>query len=130
MVLARVCAPVEKGGLGYRAVVINYRGCEWAPLCILPRLSDTFLTSGAGVPITSPLMYSAGHTDDTRQALTYIANKFPRARLIGIGFSLGANTLVRYLAEEKEKSRLHSGIALGCVRTQTHVVNPIINAVF
>lgn len=27
-VLSRACAPVEKGGLGYRAVVINFRGCE------------------------------------------------------------------------------------------------------
>lgn len=27
-ILSRACAPPEKGGLGYRAVVINFRGCE------------------------------------------------------------------------------------------------------
>lgn len=26
-VLVRACAPVEEGGLGYRAVVVNFRGC-------------------------------------------------------------------------------------------------------
>lgn len=27
-ILAPACAPVEKGGLGYRGVVVNFRGCE------------------------------------------------------------------------------------------------------
>jgi predicted alpha/beta-fold hydrolase len=26
-ILSRACAPVEAGGLGYRAVVVNFRGC-------------------------------------------------------------------------------------------------------
>jgi uncharacterized protein len=34
---------------------------------------------------------------------------------LGIGFSLGANVLTRYLAEEGENSRLVAGFALGCV---------------
>ncbi|KAK7014882.1 AB hydrolase-1 domain-containing protein [Favolaschia claudopus] len=87
--------PVEEGGLGYRAVVVNYRGC-------------------AGVPVTSPQLYSAGYTGDIRQALIYISQRYPRAPLLGLGFSLGANVLTRYLAEEGEKSRLVSGCALAC----------------
>ncbi|KAF8902108.1 AB-hydrolase YheT [Gymnopilus junonius] len=94
-ILSRACAPVEEGGLGYRAAVINFRGC-------------------AGVPITSPLLYSAGHTDDTRQALMYIAQEYPDAPLLGLGFSLGANVLTRYLGEEGTLSRVHSAIMLGC----------------
>ncbi|PPQ78077.1 hypothetical protein CVT25_015611 [Psilocybe cyanescens] len=94
-ILSRACAPVEEGGLGYRAVVINFRGC-------------------AGVPITSPLLYSAGHTDDTRLALRYIAHKYPDAPLLGVGFSLGSNVITRYLAEEGEDSKLHSACALAC----------------
>ena len=35
---------------------------------------------------------------------------------MGIGYSLGANVLTRYLAEEGENSRLVSGCVLGCVR--------------
>ncbi|KAH7338318.1 Alpha/Beta hydrolase protein [Rhizoctonia solani] len=94
-ILSQVCASPANGGLGYRAVVVNFRGC-------------------AGVPLTSSQFYSAGHTEDIRIALSYIQKTYPRARLTGIGFSLGANVLVRYLGEEGEKSRLDAGCALGC----------------
>ncbi|KAG7445503.1 AB-hydrolase YheT [Guyanagaster necrorhizus] len=94
-ILAAACLPVEKGGLGYRAVVINFRGC-------------------AGIPLTSHQFYSAGYTDDLRQALLYISQLYPKAPLLGLGFSLGANVIVRYLAEEKEHSRLSSACVLAC----------------
>lgn len=93
--LSRACAPVEVGGLGYRAVVVNFRGC-------------------AGVPITTPQLYSAGYTDDIRTALMFIAYRYPKAPLLGLGFSLGANVMTRYIAEEGHCSRLVSGCALGC----------------
>ncbi|KAL1739432.1 Alpha/Beta hydrolase protein [Schizophyllum fasciatum] len=88
-------APVSEGGLGYRAVVCNFRGC-------------------AGIPITSPRLYSSGATDDFRQELAYIRSLYPDAPLIGLGFSLGANVLTRYLAEEGEESRLVAGCAVAC----------------
>ncbi|THV00431.1 AB-hydrolase YheT [Dendrothele bispora CBS 962.96] len=94
-VLGRACTPVERGGLGYRAVVVNSRGC-------------------AGVPITSQQLYSAGYTDDLRIALMYISHQYPNAPLLGLGFSLGANIMVRYLAEEEEKSRLSAVCSLAC----------------
>ncbi|THU85085.1 hypothetical protein K435DRAFT_686298 [Dendrothele bispora CBS 962.96] len=102
-ILSSACRPTNSqgggrgggGGLGYRAVVINFRGC-------------------AGVPMTSKQLYSAGYTDDLRVALMYIVKRYPNAPLFGMGFSLGANVLVRYLAEEGERSRLLSGCALGC----------------
>ncbi|KAF9480144.1 AB-hydrolase YheT [Pholiota conissans] len=94
-ILSRACAPPEKGGLGYRAVVINFRGC-------------------AGVPVTSPLLYSAGSTGDTRAAVMYIAHKYPKAPLLGLGFSLGSNLIARYLGEEGIESRIHSACVLAC----------------
>ncbi|KAG9084283.1 hypothetical protein FRC06_004137 [Ceratobasidium sp. 370] len=94
-ILSGVCASPSAGGLGYRAVVVNFRGC-------------------AGVPLTSPQFYSAGHTDDIRTALSYIRRTYPLARLTAIGFSLGANVLVRYLGEEGAASMLDAGCALGC----------------
>ncbi|KAI0781038.1 AB-hydrolase YheT [Trametes elegans] len=94
-ILAPACRPVEQGGLGYRGIVVNFRGC-------------------AGVPLTSPQLYSAQNTDDIRAAVLYIEKLYPRAPLIGIGFSLGANVLTRYLAEEGERSRLIAGCALAC----------------
>lgn len=71
---------------------------------------------GAGVEITSTQFYSGGYTDDLRRALLYLSNKYPRAKLLGVGFSLGANVMTRYLGEEGENSRLVSGCALACVR--------------
>ena len=70
---------------------------------------------GAGVPLTSQLLYSAGNTDDTRQALMYITHRYPKAVLLGLGFSLGANVLTRYLGEEGAQSRISSACVLACV---------------
>lgn len=111
-VLVPACTPVEEGGLGYRAVIVNFRGCKSRNM-----FSDPLLMSntGAGVPITSPQLYSAGTTDDLRQALLYIATLHPTAPLLGLGFSLGANILTRYLAEEGNESRLNSGCGLASV---------------
>ncbi|KAF8341528.1 Alpha/Beta hydrolase protein [Cantharellus anzutake] len=94
-ILAHSCAPKSQGGLGYRGIVINFRGC-------------------ANVPVTSWQFYSAGHTEDLRCGLLFISHKFPKAPLIGLGFSLGANVMTRYLGEEKEWSRLQAGIVLAC----------------
>jgi len=94
-VLSKVCAPISEGGLGYRAVVINARGC-------------------AGVPVTTQRLFTAGHTDDLRQALIYISHLYPEAPLLGMGFSLGANIMTRYVAEEGTNSRLRSCCVLGC----------------
>lgn len=71
--------------------------------------------TGAGVPLTSPQMYSAGFTDDIRVALMWISKMYPHAPLLGVGFSLGANVLTRYLAQEGDQSRLAAGCVLGCV---------------
>jgi predicted alpha/beta-fold hydrolase len=73
------------------------------------------LPTGAGVPLTSPQFYGLSHTDDLRQAMYYIAQTYPNAPLLGIGFSLGANILTRYVAEEGESCRLASACVLACV---------------
>lgn len=70
---------------------------------------------GGGVPVTSPRLYSAGHTDDLRLALIYLQHKYPHAPLLGLGFSLGANLMTRYVAEEGEASRLSSVCCLSSV---------------
>lgn len=94
-VLNPAISPESEGGLGYRGVVVNFRGC-------------------AGVPLTTPYLYSAGHTDDLRQALIYLSHIYPNAPLLGLGFSLGAGVLTKFLAQEGDHSRLISGCALGC----------------
>ncbi|KAJ7285054.1 AB-hydrolase YheT [Mycena rebaudengoi] len=94
-ILAPACTPVHQGGLGYRAVVVNFRGCS-------------------GVPLTSQKFYTAAQTDDLRQALIFVSKLYPKAPLLGLGFSIGANVMIRYLAEEGENSQLSSACVLGC----------------
>ncbi|WWC85872.1 uncharacterized protein L201_000739 [Kwoniella dendrophila CBS 6074] len=94
-VLSWVIRPKQEVGMGARAIVVNFRGC-------------------AGVPVTTPQMYSAGTTMDLASALHFIRNRYPSSPLYGIGFSLGASVLSRYLGETGESSLLSSGIILGC----------------
>ena len=67
------------------------------------------------MPLTSPQFYGFSDTDDFRQAMLYIAQLYPHAPLLGLGFSLGANILTRYVAEEGESCRLVSACALASV---------------
>ncbi|KAF8891543.1 AB-hydrolase YheT [Mucidula mucida] len=94
-VLSVACAPVEDGGLGYRGVVVNSRGC-------------------GGVPITSQRWYSGGCTEGLQQALMYLSHRYPDAPLLGLGFSSGANVLVRYLGEAQDQSQIRAACVLGC----------------
>ncbi|KAK9843739.1 hypothetical protein WJX81_004527 [Elliptochloris bilobata] len=65
---------------GWRAVVLNYRGC-------------------AGLPMTSPRCYSAAFTDDVHQAVCEVRQRFPGAPIVAAAYSLGAVILTKYLAE-------------------------------
>lgn len=65
--------------------------------------------------MTSPRFFSGGHTGDFRQALMYIAHRYPRSTLLGLGFSAGATTMTKYLAEEGKSSRLSAACAISCV---------------
>jgi predicted alpha/beta-fold hydrolase len=47
-------------------------------------------------------------------SLHYIRTHFPSSPLFGVGFSLGASVLARYLGETGSSSLLSSGIVLGC----------------
>ncbi|WVF65970.1 hypothetical protein IAT40_000708 [Kwoniella sp. CBS 6097] len=94
-ILAWVTKPKSAGGMGARGAVVNFRGC-------------------AGVPISSPQMYSAGTTMDLASALHFLRHRYPSSPFHGIGFSLGASVLSRYLGENGSSSLLSSGIVLGC----------------
>ncbi|KAG0145944.1 hypothetical protein CROQUDRAFT_658049 [Cronartium quercuum f. sp. fusiforme G11] len=80
--------------LGWRVMVTNFRGC-------------------AGSKLTSPRLYHAGATDDLRCALLFLSHLVsPDTPLHGLGFSLGANILAKYLGEEGEQSMLRTGTVL------------------
>ncbi|ODN79060.1 anon-23da protein [Cryptococcus wingfieldii CBS 7118] len=94
-ILAWVIKPKSEGGLGGRGVVVNFRGC-------------------AGVPVTSDQLYSAGTTMDLALALHHISARHPSSKLLGIGFSLGASILARYLGEYGQDALVKSAVVLGC----------------
>lgn len=54
----------------------------------------------------------------------YIAHKFPKAPLLGLGFSLGSNVITRYLGEDGKLTRLHAACVLACVSC---FLNPLID---
>eukprot|EP00899_Mesostigma_viride_P007739 jgi/Mesvir1/16967/Mv15815-RA.1 len=78
---------------GYRSVVFNSRGC-------------------AHSPVTTPQFYSASYTEDLRAVIKHVRKLYPNAMLMGAGWSLGANILVRYLGEEGSRTPLSLAISM------------------
>lgn len=92
-VLSKLTPPRSAGGLGWRGVVINSRGC-------------------ANVPLTSAQMYNGAVTDDIRCALVYLSRAVPNAPLYAVGFSLGAAQQSLAAGEDGEATPLKSIIAV------------------
>ncbi|KAJ2778526.1 hypothetical protein H4R18_004552 [Coemansia javaensis] len=84
-----------KSRAGMRVAVLNYRG------------------SGR-TPLTSSTMYNGYDTSDIYDTVGYLAQSFPRAPLVCVGFSMGANLLARYLGETGDKSRIAACVTVSC----------------
>ncbi|KAJ1280204.1 hypothetical protein BS78_04G213300 [Paspalum vaginatum] len=78
---------------GWRVVVFNSRGC-------------------ADSPVTTPKFYSASFTGDLRQVIDHVLGRYPQSNVYAVGWSLGANILVRYLGEETDKCPLSGAVSL------------------
>ncbi|KAL6633875.1 hypothetical protein ACP70R_026546 [Stipagrostis hirtigluma subsp. patula] len=78
---------------GWRVVVFNSRGC-------------------AESPVTTPKFYSASFTGDLRQVIDHVVGRYPGSNVYAVGWSLGANILVRYLGEETDKCPLSGAVSL------------------
>ena len=100
-------------GLGWRGCVVNFRGCAGTP--VTSKQLYQFVCFRFCRQHTYPLKFfcSGGYTDDLRCALAFLSHLAPQAPLYGIGFSLGANVLAKYLGEEGEKTPLKCGLILG-----------------
>lgn len=80
---------------GWKTVVANHRGL-------------------GGTSITSDRFYNAGWTEDLRRVIAYVHHEHPKAPLLAVGTSIGANILVKYLGEEGENTPLAGGAAICC----------------
>ncbi|KAJ4956033.1 hypothetical protein NE237_012816 [Protea cynaroides] len=77
----------------WRVVVFNSRGC-----------GDS--------PVTTPQFYSASFIEDLRKVINHVAGRYPRANLYSVGWSLGANILVRYMGQESNRCPLSGAVSL------------------
>lgn len=71
----------QLAGRGVRAVGLNFRSCS-------------------GVMNRTPRLYHAGSTADVAWVVNWLGERAPDVRLGLVGFSLGGNTLLKYLGEQ------------------------------
>ncbi|XP_047312296.1 embryogenesis-associated protein EMB8-like isoform X2 [Impatiens glandulifera] len=78
---------------GWNVVVSNHRGL-------------------GGISVTSDCFYNAGWTEDIREVIHYLHREHPRAPLLIIGTSIGANILVKFLGEDGENIPIGGAVAI------------------
>lgn len=66
-----------------------------------------------GTKLTSPMGFTATRTSDFASVVQHIAGKFPSARLVAVGFSLGSTLLGKYAGEHGAQTGLHAAVMLG-----------------
>jgi len=78
---------------GYRAVVMIARGC-------------------GGLKLTTPEGFTASRTSDMRHAVKLVRSQPFVSEMYGVGFSLGAVLMLKYLGEEGDKTPLQGAVAI------------------
>lgn len=75
------------------AVLMHFRGCN-------------------GKPNKLPRAYHSGDTADVAAVLHEITQRFPGRRLVAVGYSLGANVLLKYCGENNGHNLLSAAVAV------------------
>jgi predicted alpha/beta-fold hydrolase len=78
---------------GYAVVLMHFRGC-------------------GGEQNTKPRAYHSGETEDAWYFLNWLEQKFPETRKAAIGFSLGANMLLKLLSEQPKQRIVKAAMAV------------------
>jgi len=78
---------------GYAVVLMHFRGC-------------------GGEQNTKPRAYHSGETEDAWYFLNWLEQKFPETRKAAIGFSLGANMLLKLLSEQPKQRIIKAAMAV------------------
>jgi predicted alpha/beta-fold hydrolase len=104
--LRHALRPLVYGEGGWKACVVNARGCSWSK-------------------ITTPWMFNARATWDIRQVVKWLRKTWPKRRLYAAGYSLGANILCNYLGEEGENCKIEAAV-LVCNPWNLDVANTLL----
>ncbi len=83
----------RSSNLGFVSVVMNFRGCY-------------------NLPNNLPRSYHSGDTNDAREFIDYLTKSYPHMPLYAIGYSLGGNMLLKYLAQEGKSSKIKKAVAI------------------
>ncbi len=78
---------------GWHVVLMHFRGCS-------------------GTPNLTPRMYHSGDTQDALYFLSWLEEQFPEQQKLAIGFSLGANMLLKLLGENPDQRILRAAVAI------------------
>lgn len=78
---------------GYRAVLMHFRGCSGEPNRLLHS-------------------YHSGETRDPAFVIDWLHARFPQEPVAAIGFSLGGNALLKLVAEQGDRCKLRTAIAV------------------
>ncbi|OQR91097.1 serine protease family S33 [Achlya hypogyna] len=96
---------VELVNHGWRVVVMNARGCGKTKL-------------------VTPKLFCAAYTQDVREVTAYLRKThIPTSVLLGVGYSLGANILTKFVGEDGPTCQLTAAVAVGnpfCLTTASH----------
>ncbi|XP_014211316.1 abhydrolase domain-containing protein 2 [Copidosoma floridanum] len=81
---------------GYRCAVLNHVGAL------------------SSVKVTSPRIFSYGHTEDYHMMLKNLLEKHSNTKIVCVGFSLGGNIITKYLGEQgtNKLSNIIGGISI------------------
>jgi len=83
----------ELSKYGYNSVLMHFRGCTG---------NDNKL----------PRSYHSGDSGDALEFIQSLKKEFPNSKLYGVGYSLGANMLLKLLGELKKNSLLEKVVAV------------------
>lgn len=79
----------------------------------------------SGIHNRYDILTHAGKTDDFSYLVTLLQQRFPTQRLMAIGFSQGANMLLKYLGEQGDNTAIERAIAISTPFQLRSVANTI-----
>jgi len=78
---------------GFNSVVMHFRGCS-------------------GKQNLKPRSYHSGDTQDASEFIQAVSKRYPQAKIFAVGFSLGANMLLKLLGEKRFTCKLTAAVAV------------------
>lgn len=86
-------AMLELTKAGFNTVLMHFRGCS-------------------GVENSLERSYHSGDTQDAKEYLQSLKERYPNSKLYGVGYSLGANMLLKLLGEMQHNSLLEKAVSV------------------